>query len=400
MADMNDVYNVLTSIETLVRDIEPKIIINGDQITVVGGLSDISESLGVVTAGEFRTGNGKYPSAGFSGMRMAYPGMTYGTDTWNLVGVENDVLQFGVNANNGKLYAGGGKVIISAGGIAVGNPPPTASNAGTGIWIGETGLFSLDTDVYQVKIDTTNGIFYAGAGALTIDATGLKYYGSGTAGENRTIEWYDTSSGNRLLGKVKGDYGGTFGSMWIQAWKQTGDPWSSVQLVLAAIDTTSSKDVRIYIRTAEDDVYINRDLMVEGNYISRKNSTEYTGYIFVPLTTPLTSTSWDGDSFSTTAKTVIDLSAVFGVPAGVKAILCQVTIRDSASSGGDYYIFLGANNTAAVGMITRCNKYPDDGYVTNTHIVPCDSNGDIYYQINASGASTFDVFIQIHGYFI
>jgi len=36
--------------------------------------------------------------------------------------------------------------------------------------------------------------------------------------------------------------------------------------------------------------------------------------------TPLTSTAWDGgDAFSTTAKTLIDLSAVFGVPAGVKA---------------------------------------------------------------------------------
>jgi len=32
--------------------------------------------------------------------------------------------------------------------------------------------------------------------------------------------------------------------------------------------------------------------------------------------------------------------------------------------------------------------------------VPCNADGDIYYQISASGASTFDVWIQIWGYYI
>lgn len=49
------------------------------------------------------------------------------------------------------------------------------------------------------------------------------------------------------------------------------------------------------------------------------------------LTTPLTSTSWDGDARSTTAKTKIDLSAVFGVPAGAKGILVRLVARDSVN---------------------------------------------------------------------
>ena len=38
----------------------------------------------------------------------------------------------------------------------------------------------------------------------------------------------------------------------------------------------------------------------------------YTGYLFVPLTTPLTSTSWDGDTKTTADRAIVDLSAVFG----------------------------------------------------------------------------------------
>jgi hypothetical protein len=116
------------------------------------------------------------------------------------------------------------------------------------------------------------------------------------------------------------------------------------------------------------------------------------------LTTALTSTSWDGDAFSTTAKTVIDLSAVFAVPAGVRAVLVTSTIRDSGSSGGDFYLCLSPTSTGGVGMFTRCSYMANDAYVSNTQVVPCDASGDIYYQVLASGAGTMDVIIKIWGY--
>src|SRR5512146_2607856 len=50
------------------------------------------------------------------------------------------------------------------------------------------------------------------------------------------------------------------------------------------------------------------------------------------LTTPLTSTAWDGDdTFSTTARTLLDLSVVFGVPANVVAIDVRLLAKDTAS---------------------------------------------------------------------
>lgn len=114
---------------------------------------------------------------------------------------------------------------------------------------------------------------------------------------------------------------------------------------------------------------------------------------------PLTSTSWDGDSFNTTAKTLIDLSAVFGVPANVKGILVRAAVQDSAAASGDYYLTLAPNGSAGSGLTINC--IPVNDRLNRTElIVPCDSNGDIYYQIAASGSGTFDVYIQIWGYYL
>lgn len=119
---------------------------------------------------------------------------------------------------------------------------------------------------------------------------------------------------------------------------------------------------------------------------------------FYPLTTDLVSTSFDGDSFSTTAKTLIDLSASFGAPAGIKAVLINVAIRDSGSAANDCYLVLSPNNTAGLGPTVRCSGLPNDTFANGALMVPCDANGDIYYQVLASGANTLDVYLQIWGY--
>lgn len=124
--------------------------------------------------------------------------------------------------------------------------------------------------------------------------------------------------------------------------------------------------------------------------------------LFVPLTTPLTSTSWDGDSYSTTAKTLIDLSAVFSAPAYIKAILTHVTVNDSGSAGVTSFqgIALAPNNTAGSGLKFPCNARTNDAKASHIGVIPCDANGDVYYQTVASGASTLDITIEIWGYWI
>jgi hypothetical protein len=121
---------------------------------------------------------------------------------------------------------------------------------------------------------------------------------------------------------------------------------------------------------------------------------------FVPLAAPLSSAAWDGgDDFSTVStKTKIDLSDVFGAPAGIKAVLVCVAIRDSGSLGTDCYLVLSPNDDAT-GL--ACNTPEiNSRWNRDTMTVPCDPNGDIYYQIGASGTNTFRASIQIWGYWI
>ena len=137
-------------------------------------------------------------------------------------------------------------------------------------------------------------------------------------------------------------------------------------------------------------------LTVEGDLTAGSGNPVYP---MVPLTAPLTSAAWDGDSFSTTAKTKIDLSDVFSAPAGIKAVLVEVEIRDSASAANDCYLILAPNNTAGQGIAFTCPAV-DDRRGRFCALVPCDGSGDIYYQIVASGASTFDIKLEIWGYLI
>ena len=700
---MSDVLNVLTAIENYLIDLPMKIILKADQIFIVNGLSDVSENLGIITAGEFRSGNRLEPGKLFSGMRMAYPPMTYSASEWNLVGVNADVLQFGVRASDGKLLAGGGAVILDASGItatagliagwtintdhllsdgtpgikilstgtietsdfvsgilgkgwriseagdaefnnavvrgelrttvlsyqevqavsgtmgvfqsagvlratyeipaagdatitvkdpeyghaalfavddilwikdgtnstwlkvkvvldnttyytygcsiesgdreieytagqaivnfgvggegfllmeaigtgapyfsvrthagapytattehvrmgnlngnwgyssakygvaigqyatdkpniildedgaltiniydgatnnpvlqfddsgsfitnilnmtgddaaiAIGTTPPTAKDAGTGLWLSKDGLFSLASDVYQVKIDATNGKFYAGGGKVIIDADAFYIKEGNTSSYvNKTLQFINSS--DVLIGYLSSYYNstGNVRSVGLYAHDVTNNRFSKLNLsaptsgAALSLECDNGDDDPIYFTMDATNgaaiqvegfggalFTVGGDIKFEGALIKNDNTSEYTGYIFVPLTTPLTSTSWDGDSFSTTAKTVIDLSAVFGAPAGIKAVNVVVALKDSGSAAGDGRLILSANNTANIGIPFDCNGQANDSWEREFGTVPCDANGDIYYQTIATGAGTLDIVIQIHGYFI
>lgn len=82
-------------------------------------LAAISTNAGLLTAGEFRVGNRQEPGYGFTGVRMAYPPMTYGGAEYPFVSVNNDVLQVGISLADGKLYAGAGNILIDSVGITI-----------------------------------------------------------------------------------------------------------------------------------------------------------------------------------------------------------------------------------------------------------------------------------------
>ena len=121
--------------------------------------------------------------------------------------------------------------------------------------------------------------------------------------------------------------------------------------------------------------------------IARENLT---GWHF--LATPLTSTSWDGDDKGTGDRATVDLSAVFGVPAGVKAVL--MSIQTTGNAANDYIRF-GPNSGNNFALTCRTTVASQIAHASG--IVPCDANGDVYCFVSGT---VENVYVWIWGYWL
>jgi hypothetical protein len=116
-----------------------------------------------------------------------------------------------------------------------------------------------------------------------------------------------------------------------------------------------------------------------------------TGWTF--RATALTNSSWDGDTKNLSDDGTLDLSSLFSVPAGVKAVLVLLTVKDNAA-GDIRYVALGPSS-GNYSMVTRVMN--SDVYNTTQGVVPCDANGDIY--VKMSGDNIDYVHLSIWGYY-
>lgn len=109
----------------------------------------------------------------------------------------------------------------------------------------------------------------------------------------------------------------------------------------------------------------------------------------VYLRTRLTSTAWDGDAKAAGDSGVIDLSAVFGVPPGVKAVSVLMSGVDETVS-----VLFGVGPDAsnqAVQLLTQVANV----YITVAGVCPCDANGDVYFYTTGE---LDNVYLYITGY--
>lgn len=116
--ELQQIADLLREINRKVDSLPAELKISAKQVFATN-LSQISSNLGLQTAGEFRSGNGKDPGSGFTGVRIVYPpilsgGVEYPFSTWN-----TDVLQVGIGLTDGYLYAGQGNVLINKDGITL-----------------------------------------------------------------------------------------------------------------------------------------------------------------------------------------------------------------------------------------------------------------------------------------
>ena len=222
----------LAEIQQLVQQIKdelPTLILRSQiqpqQIAVGEGLSDISRRLGLIQAGEFRSGNGIEPGLGFSGVRIGYPAFTYAGEEWNIVGVENDTLQVGIRASDGKLVFGGGDG-----------------------WLDEFGLTFANQEGFVQFLDTNEGgtmqIFADGTNSLVLK----NEFGDNTSGNipgirldvdtnaHTVMQWLfeeDQTIADRAYFEMYGDAGSkaSFSNeVWIEGEGLGGEGWNALTM--------------------------------------------------------------------------------------------------------------------------------------------------------------------------
>lgn len=129
---------------------------------------------------------------------------------------------------------------------------------------------------------------------------------------------------------------------------------------------------------------------VDGNKNKKITRKNLVGRTF--LTTPLTSTSWDGDTKNTGDRAIVDLSTVFGVPAGVKAVLMSIQTQGDAAND---YIRFGPNSDNNFTLVCRTQVAGVIAHASG--IVPCDANGDVYFY---PSGTVEGVWVWIWGYWL
>jgi len=121
------------------------------------------------------------------------------------------------------------------------------------------------------------------------------------------------------------------------------------------------------------------------------------------LTEPYTHTDFDGDSFSDVgAHTKIENTGwSTTIPANAKALVIRVNARDSGSAAATSLYFALYSTATATNPTLACfvGGHTNDAIVEVQGIVPCTS-GDVWYRVEASGATTLDVWLKVVGYWL
>jgi hypothetical protein len=128
--------------------------------------------------------------------------------------------------------------------------------------------------------------------------------------------------------------------------------------------------------------------------VARLNAQER-GFQPAGLAAPLTSTSWDGDSFSTVSTaTELNMVSVFGCPSGIKAVKVRMYAKDSATHPQTgLYFALGPSSTYWYCALVR--PVGDDVPIEQTTWINVDANGSLWYKVAASGTGTLDIVLQV-----
>jgi len=310
-------------------------------------------------------------------------------------------------------------------------------SGGGRVWMGkrgsDLGAFGEDAagdlQVAWYASGTYKGEVMAGAGAVRLGKTGFSLLAATTKAAERSIKFTQGGATRADVWAVAGDTMGT--GLYLDVAQRSG--YGAEMHLLTHAESTQTALISLYsgatyLRvydgpTAGEVVESNKPIHTLAGFLAGDSdrtpgagdvfytgelvklvgsglSTMYDVYAACPLYSgALASTNFDGDSYSDVSRTLLDLSSVFGAPAGIKMVLFSLAVRDSGAGTNDCYITIGPRDVAGTGFSFGCPP-ANDRWGRGCLIVPCNVNGDVYYEIQASGTATFEIYMQIHGYWI
>lgn len=110
-----------------------------------------------------------------------------------------------------------------------------------------------------------------------------------------------------------------------------------------------------------------------------------------------TSATFAGGGFSTTAWTTLDLVNDFGIPFGAKAVSVFTLIRDSGAAGKVLQLRKDATHSPSLHAWTQVGG---NMWVNTNGMIPVANGRTIDYDIGASGALTFDIYMRIYAVYL
>lgn len=108
---------------------------------------------------------------------------------------------------------------------------------------------------------------------------------------------------------------------------------------------------------------------------------------------------WEGRTVSDVTLESINVRVAYGLPKDAKLIKLYCAFRDSAAWGSNHYhIRFGTKSECATFPHFEVRCYGGNFYSISTGEAPIDDNGNVWVNINVSGASTGNVYLRCRGF--
>jgi hypothetical protein len=330
--------------------------VNEYEITIKSGDADVSwpQGTAVVNLGPSGTGFFVVNADGKFGASTAWVLATHDGDPWTHINIQVYA------GTDGKLYAGAGLVTLDATGITI--------------------LPNTNDQVY----DPVSSFKFVNGGVTRAALWGYDVSAAGGI----ALEVYPQGTKNSLVNLFATAPSGSVAVMRMEARREGyefPDPKSA-----AIYLETDANDVS-GVTLAGNDIHMIGSPSYMGDLVAHRNDTSYTGYIFVPLSSEMTVTGYNGGAV--TASGTISLSTATSLPAGTKALALRVMAKDE-TVGVQFGVGRDSTMNVCVGNFTQVTNQ----LIGAAGIVPVKTSDNSIYFYTAGELDA--IYIRIEGYFI